>query len=174
MNAFCKSSIPLLIFVLVGCFSANLELPAQSKEPDKILFLHLRMKDGAITLTKTVTAPGVLKPRRGSDKKGPLEIELQNAEGAFLWSEAMSDPSVRRYEYEDPDNPGAIKFKVVQLSEVEFTVRVPSWPEGRRVSFYRVEPSAKPNRVAAASEFKSARPAKQLITTIDLPVEEPK
>src|SRR5262245_34470664 len=159
-----------LIYLCVGVS----ELCAQPKEADQIIFLHLRMKDGTLTLVRSATVPGVLKSRRSADKKAPLQLEVETAKGASLWSETMSDPTVRRYEYEDPDNPGLIKSKVVQLNEVEFTVRVPFKKEARRLSFYRVsQPAAKGNRLIAP-DVKSSKPAKELIARIDLPAAEGK
>jgi hypothetical protein len=171
MSSSGRVSAWILALVLVDLSLTTGLLRAQSKAPDKILFLHLRMKDGAITLVKTATTPGLLKSHRGAGKRGPIEFELQNTEGAPLWRETMSDPSIRRYEYEDPDNPGVIKSKVVQLGEVEFVVRVPFSKATRRISFYRTEAASEKARLLPAGAL-TALPAKRLIAHIDLPVEE--
>jgi hypothetical protein len=174
MSLFFRWTGQVRLLALV-CFCVGVsELCAQPKELDQILFLHLRMKGGTLTLVKSATVPGVLKSRRSADKKAPLQLEVETAEGASLWSDTMNDPSVRRYEYEDPDNPGVIKSKVVRLNEVEFTVRVPLKKEARRLSFYRVSPPAEKGKTLIAPDAKSSKPAKELIARIDLPAAEEK
>jgi hypothetical protein len=174
MSLFFRSTAQVRLLALV-CFCVGVsELCAQPKDVDQILFLHLRMKDGTLTLVRSATVAGVLKSRRSADKKAPFQLEVETAEGASLWGEKMTDPSVRRYEYEDPDNPGVIKSKVVQLNEVEFTVRVPFKKEARRLSFYRVSQPAEKGKTLIAPDAKSSKPAKELIARIDLPAAEAK
>ena len=160
--------------LLLVCFCfGTAELRAQRKEPDQILFLNLRMTNGVITLVNAMPTPGVLKSRRGADKKGPIQLEVETAAGTSLWNETMSDPSVRRYEYEDPDHPGGIISKVVQLNEVQFSVRIPFNKEARRVSFYRVAPS-ETSKAQVAPPARPPKAVKELIARIDLPDEEGK
>ena len=159
----------LWLSVLLGLMTSALAF-GQAKEENKILFLHLRMKDGVITLAKSITVPGTLKPQRRLEKPGAFQFELETAAGVSLWNGAMDDPSIRRYEYEDPENPGAIKTKMVQLAEVEFVVRVPVLKDARQFSLYRTETStAKGGAPPAGAQ---ARPARTLLTRIQLPADD--
>ena len=156
----------MLIPALLGLLTSGF-VYGQAKTDDKFLFLHLQLKDGVITLIKSAAVPGVLKPQRRLDKPGAFQFDAESAAGVSLWSGAMNDPSIRRYEYADPDNPGAIKAKVVQLNQVEFTVRLPILKEAHHLSFYRME--AAPANAFAAPGAKSTPLTKALIARIQLP-----
>ena len=117
---------------------------AQSNSAPQILFLHLRVKNQAVSLMGSVTRPGVLKPPRDA-APGDLHYELSSASSKPLWKAAVADPTILRLEYEDPPGSGNLKRKTVVLNETEFTVRVPVVPEARRVDFYKLEPAGAPN-----------------------------
>ena len=156
----------VLLSALLGLMTSPLAF-GQAKETDKILFLHLRMKDGVITLAKSATVPGTLKPQRRSEKPGAFQFEIETAAGVSLWNGAMDDPSIRRYEYEDPENPGAIKTKVVRFAEVEFVVRVPVLKDAHQFSIYRLE--ATPAKAPGAPAAEQVKMARSLLARIALP-----
>ncbi len=137
-------------------------------EQDKFFFLTFRLKAGVVTLVKSQVMPGTLKPQRDSTRAVALRFVLEKAEDQPLWSRRVDDPSVQRLEYEDPDHPGEIRSKVVQLDDVEFIVRAPYRKEVRHVAIYREELSP-----PVAGE-KAAPPRKQLLVRIPLPQEESK
>ena len=160
----------VLLSALLGLMTSALAL-GQAAKDNKILFLHLRMKDGAITLVKSASVSGTLKPQRRAENPGTIQFDVETAAGVSLWSGAMDDPSVRRYEYEDPEKPGAIKTKVVQLAEVEFVVRVPVLKGAHHFSLYRLEaPPAKAPAEPAVEQ--QAKPARSLLVRIALPADD--
>src|SRR5262245_16354682 len=94
----------------------------QAEETDQILFLHLRLKEDAITLLSSSVQPGRLKTPFAPDKKGEIYLELISTNSTVLWSDVMADPTVQRLEFEDPDRPGTFKTQQITVAEAEFTV----------------------------------------------------
>jgi len=120
---------------------------AETNEQPGILFLQLKLKNKSISLVKTTTAPGVVKPPRVAETG--IQYELLSATGELLWKGTIEDPAVRHVEYEDPPGSGKMKRKTIRLEETEFTLRVPLIAAAQRVEFYLLEPSAvdaKPGR----------------------------
>ena len=147
----------LLVFAFLAACSGLAE------EKDQILFLQLKLKDEAITLVRSSVRPGHLKTPIAPDKKGEIRLELTAADGSSLWHEVMADPTVRRIEYEDPDNPGSLKSKEVRVTEAEFTVRVPFVKAAKQLNLHRLE---KPARRADAQ---TPRQAGKLLGVVALP-----
>ena len=131
-------SLPMksLIVFLAVIGSAGLETGAIFAQ-HKILFLHLRMKDDTIHLVGSTLRAGFLKEARESETASGLEYEVRSSAGGLLFKEGIDDPSIERFEYEDPANPGILTVKQVMLKDVDFTVRVPFTEGMRDVEFYR-------------------------------------
>ncbi len=131
----------------------------------QILFVQLRLKDGAFSLVSATNVPGALKTRRGAPAEQDFQLVLEDSEGRELWTDGLADPAVRRLEYEDPAQPGVIKVKEERLSETEFTVRVPSRTGRRHLAIYR--------RPAAPADAAPGRktPGRELVTRLILPRE---
>ncbi len=51
----------------------------------------------------------------------------------------MDDPSVHRYEYEDPDRPGQLAIREVRTEKSEFVLRVPLMDGVDHIEFYRID-----------------------------------
>ena len=132
---------------------------------NQFLFLTLRLKGRVVTLEKAAIVSGTLKPQVNSTDAEPLFVTLEQAEGAESWSLAMNDPSIQRYEYEDPQQPGVLKSKIVQVDDIEFIVRTPMTPGVRRIAIHHMDKSAK------AASPGAAPAAKKLLARIDLPKE---
>jgi hypothetical protein len=130
---------------------------------DQIVFLHLKLKDGAITLLRSSVMPGRLKLPIGSDRKGEIQLELTAMDGSSLWSEVMSDPTLQRFEYEDPAHPGTLKIKEIKVAEAEFTVRVPHHVDARQLKIHRL------GTPATATEVRTVRTARKLLGTVAIP-----
>ncbi len=81
-----------------------------------------------------------------------------------MWSVVIDDPSVRRYEYEDPLQPGVLRAMEVKLNDIEFIVRAPLVADVRHLGVYREEP-----RTSGAKA--PATPAKKLVVRHALPEE---
>ena len=126
-------------------------------ETNGILFLHLKLQDNRVSLVKQSAAPGVLKARRGEARGGGLEMELRSMEGQTLWKAVISDPGVRRLEFEDPEVPGRIRNKDIIVTNAEFTVRVPAHPQGGSVSFARRTGRNRQNKMFAREELGEIR-----------------
>lgn len=105
----------------------------------KILFLQLRMQGDTIRLVGSNITPGVVKRARGSGPNAAIQYKVYSATGLLLWEGAMDDPSIRRYEFENPEKPGQLVAKLVKLQDVEFTLRIPLKEGVRYVQFYRTE-----------------------------------
>jgi hypothetical protein len=134
-----------------------------AEEDGKFLFLTLRYKDGVMTVVRSALVPGRLKPQRDSTRHDALEIALETTAGETAWRLAVDDPSVRRYEYEDPQQPGVIRSKEVKVNDIEFIVRAPLLAGVRHVAVYRREPPA--------PGAKQTAPVKTLLVRHALPQE---
>jgi hypothetical protein len=135
--------IKIGIFLIINSTLLQISVPinAQKDDEGKILFLHLKMKDNTITLEKSTIRSGIVKQKKGVEKKGEIYYELLSSSNSLLWNGEMEDPIVKRFEYEDPDNPGQLKLKVVHLNEAYFTLRVPFKKEINHITFYKRESS---------------------------------
>lgn len=136
-----------LVFILAAANS----LPAQTPSAAQIVFLKFKMTNDTLTLVQSALRPGVLKQKRGGETRGEISYEVRSSSGKLLWREAMEDPLLQRFEYEEPANPGQIKIKAVKLNEAEFTLRLPFKPEAHRIEFYRQNsPEANQGRLKAS------------------------
>jgi hypothetical protein len=133
-------------------------LLAQEKGASRVIFLHLRMKQGKVLLIDRTVRAGSLKPSRSTQEYASLSYELLSVTGEVLWHGTMHDPSLRRYEYEDPDQRGTLRSKQAVLDDVEFTLRVPEFEGASRVEFYR----------SLAPSSSSGRPVRRSIGSITL------
>ena len=88
---------------------------------------------------------------------------MEQGGGGACWSLAIDDPSVQRQEYEDPQQPGALRSKRVQVDDIEFVVRAPLTVGARYIRVYRKEKGTQ-----AATPGASA-PAQKLLARIELP-----
>lgn len=116
---------------------------SNGEEIDQILFLHLKLKDDVVTLVNSSVQPGRLKRPPAPQKEGELQLELTAGRGKPLWVDSMGDPTVRRFEYQDPDRPGSMKVKTIRTSEAEFTIRVPFHRAAKQLEVYRVDRAAR-------------------------------
>lgn len=105
---------------------------------DKILFLRLQMQNDSITIVQSNIRAGVLKPVRDTGKAGGIEYQCRSSLGSLLSDGVIDDPSIRRYEFEDPAQPGKLRFKVAKLKDVRFTLRIPFKEEISHIEFYRI------------------------------------
>jgi hypothetical protein len=139
MSRHWRTGCLLLAFCLGVLLSARSAM-AETNGVPQIRFLHLKLKDQAISLVSAETRPGKLKPPLASSP-ADLQYELVSDSNKVLWTGVTPDPAVRHLEYEDPPESGKLARKMVVLSEVEFVVRVPVVERAIRVDFYRLETS---------------------------------
>lgn len=138
----------LLVFLMISV--PGVTLGGDGESDAKIVFLQLHMDQDGISLVNTTVVPGALKQRRGSSKTGDMQYEVLNSVGEAVASDVLSNPLVKRFEYEDPDNPGQLKMKIVELEQTDFVVRFQYADNIDNISFYRLEPSKDPADKAAA------------------------
>lgn len=124
--------------VLVFFLSVALALHASTQAKNQILFLQFRMKGDTLTLVNSALRSGNLKRQRPHEIRNGLEYSFRSSDGTVLLEGTLSDQSVRRYEYQDPDNPGRIKFKEITFKDVEFTIRAPYQSSMYSLDVYRV------------------------------------
>jgi len=146
------------VAVALTCLAAN--TLAQTNNGPKILFLHLQLKDGSVSLIKSSVRPGYLKPRPNQDLPDGLHLELSDDESHACWRGVVENPCSRLIEYEDPPGSGKLKRKKVDLPEPEFMVRVPVLAEARQIEFYTLEPTKAGNRAQRRSLGKLQLPAR--------------
>lgn len=108
-------------------------LPAQ----DGIVFLHLRLKNNAITLLESKTHPGTLKEDRMTNSNSGISIEVVSNIGSIIFTNTVHDPSIQHYEFEDPNLAGRMISKEIVQNDVEFFVRIPYKKNAHQVRFYR-------------------------------------
>ncbi len=100
-----------------------------------ITFLHLRAIATGFELVEARTVNGSLRTRRYDAAKPGLHVEVRSADDRVLFRDVYPEPTVTRLEYEDPEHPGKIRAK--EITNQEFTARVPDFAEARTVHFYR-------------------------------------
>ena len=138
--------------------------------PPRIAFLHLKLDSNQVTLVSASVSPGVLK--RLPEYRAAIDLELATSAGLVLWSNSVPDPSLRHLEYEDPEHPGEIINKVVQLTNTEFTVRVPVLPDAHHVNFFLSQPAFGTNVTGARSLAANTPPTQRTaLGTVMLPAE---
>ena len=132
------SRIILLAIGLMTMLTVMTPLGAHAGDnTNQFLFLTLRLKDGVVTLEKAQLVTGTLKPQQNSTEEKPLLITLEQTKGIAQWSLTMDDPSVQRLEYEDPQQPGALKTKLIATDDIEFIVRTPLISGVRHLAIHR-------------------------------------
>ncbi len=131
-NSMKKRRIAITL-LLLGFLASS--CPLQAQEEGGIVFLRLALRNGTVSLVGCDVRPGTLKGRSGGSQAGGLVVDVRAANGRLLWSGSIPDPLVRRYEYEDPAQPGSLKPVVVTRDSAEFSVRIPYFAETDRVEF---------------------------------------
>jgi hypothetical protein len=139
-----------------------LNLKAEESQGEQILFLHLKITNDVVSLVESTAVPGHLKVPIAAEKQGELYLELTSTNNVPIWADVMSDPLVRRYEYEDPDHPGQLKVKEVKLDQAEFTIRVPGRKEAKQLNIYRLD------QPAAKSAATASNRTRTLLGTVEL------
>lgn len=134
-----KSSLSILIILTLAFSLLSVAKLKGENSPDspaeQIAFLHLKVNANGITLLDQILAEGALKRPKSVTGSFGLGVRVLDERGASLFEEVVENPLVKRYEYEDPDNPGQIKSKLVFLDEAEFWVRIPLTSGSNRIEF---------------------------------------
>jgi len=126
---------------------------------NKIVFLQFNIDSNSISLTKSTLADGELKKPRIKSSGKEIYFEVVSKDSQLLSSGNIENPLVRKFEYENPDKPGEILQKIVNLESVEFIVRVDYNNQIDKINFYRTQYDRDP---------KTIRNSKHLIGSVSL------
>ncbi len=130
----------LLTFFAIGAYAE-----------DRIAFLHLKIEGNRITLLDTKIVPGKLKELRGITEKSGLKFETVSLDNKITPYKIMNNPLVRKFEYENPENPGKLISKIIVEESAEFTIRINYEDNLDHLNFYTVE--MQPNKANASATF---------------------
>jgi hypothetical protein len=129
--------------------------PLQAEESDAagIVFLRLHIDKDSISLIESIVVPGALKQPRAGSSYRDIYYEIESKTGSIIASGTVDDPLFRSVEYEDPDNPGTLKTKLIELSEADFVLRLNYKDDIEFVSFYRVTGSRRDSGDKSSQEL---------------------
>ena len=162
---FLRKCFKLILFLaLVGTAVVSAQ-----ESPPQIVFLRLKLESNQVSMVEASVVPGTLK--RISEAHAALELEVVTADGQVLWTNAVADPALRHLEFEDPAHPGEIISKDIQLTNSEFTVRVPVLRNAHQVNFFRSHQLAGTNEPAAKNVTTGVSSARRTsLGAVTLPV----
>lgn len=132
MHLSLKTIISVIVFGVMLCVGAG---AADAPTVSQIVFLQLQFDQSGVTLASSRTVEGKLKQLRAPENR-EISYDVTNNSGV-IFTGALDDPLVKRLEYEDPDNPGQLKMKVVEVTEATVYLRIPYAENLREVTFYR-------------------------------------
>lgn len=112
---------------------------------DSIAFLTLRVTSDTVTLTDWQSVPGKLKRLRRQRETSGLLYEAMAAGGEILWQGSVPNPLIQRFDYEDPDNPGVLKAKLVTRDSATVVIRLPADLAAKSISFWKLRAAASPD-----------------------------
>ncbi len=126
----------LLFFAPISVVAEN--IPATSK----IAFLRLQVDSTGFRLIDATVVDGSFKSPRDESINKEYSYELVGIDSTVLFKGAFENPLIKRYEYEDPEHPGQLLSKTVELSRTEITVRVPFSTNIQKLNIHRLADSA--------------------------------
>ncbi len=106
-------------------------------EPEKIYVVNLNYDKGDITLIDVFVKQGYA-PGREIQPEGGYRCEVISFKGEELDSFKFMPPTGWAYDYIDPET-GELKGGVKELEEVEFSLIVPYFSNGKRLDIYNPE-----------------------------------
>lgn len=116
----------------------SLLLPSSAQDaqdtPDSILFLHLRRDPNGISLLRTESRPGQLKPQ---SRGGVLSFEVSSPDQPTIHTGHLDDPLSQVIEYPDASDSGQLRTELLTRDSAEFTLRLPGKSAGRTLKFFR-------------------------------------
>ncbi|MEW6049745.1 MAG: hypothetical protein AB1644_01600 [Candidatus Zixiibacteriota bacterium] len=104
----------------------------------RVAFLQIHVDSSGVRLESAKVVKGAFKQPRGESNRSGILYEVVLDDGSVLTSGIVADPLIKRFEYEDPDQPSRLRSKVVALDEAVFTVRIPYNDAVDQVVFSRV------------------------------------
>ena len=134
----------------VALFASALMLAGSAQAADqattRIAFLQLHIDSSGVRLEGATVVEGAIKQPRGESHRAGIFYEVVLKDRTVLTSDVVADPLIRRFEYEDPDQPGRLRSKIVELDEAVFTIRIPYQDAVAQVVISRVSQSPDASR----------------------------
>jgi len=130
------------LILTLSIVAVGRDVPAEkSAAPEHIIFLTLHADSSGISLVEAKSVEGILKERRDSSVRGEIYYEVQSHDGSVLAHGSLNNPLERRLEYEDPNESGRLRRKLVSLKETNFVLRIAHRLNIESISFYRIDRS---------------------------------
>jgi hypothetical protein len=141
----------VLTLLCAGVFSSRLEA---ADSPAGILFLQLRKTGEKIELVDCKSVPGQLKNIENKPLKQGFAFQLLDAGGKVLCQGQFPDPAIRRLESPNPESDTGLSGGHTREDAVEFMLRLPDFPDARRVLFLHVPPGGSSTSLQVVGEAK--------------------
>jgi len=154
-----KMQIRTKFLLLIVIFSTILIRTGFAETGDKIVFLQFFIDSNDIKLTKSTFADGQLKSPRVAEPTKDIYFEVVSGNSELLFSGNIENPLVKILEYENPDKPGKILQKIINLESVEFTVRINYDKSIDKINFYHTE---------SDNDLHTIRDSNNLISSVSL------
>jgi hypothetical protein len=112
-------------------------LPPAEAAANRIVFLNLTLVDDEVHLNDVKVVEGHFKQRKAV-RLAPnhLYYVMTSATGETLYEGTMPDPSILRVEYVDDE--GHLQMKTAKRAITDFSIRLPYFPEARRVTIRKI------------------------------------
>jgi hypothetical protein len=111
-------------------------------ETYRLRALTFTMDAGGVRLDRSVVAPGRAKAPPRSIEPYRLEFEVYDARGEKRYAGSIDHPLHRRFEYEDPAQPGALRAMTEDVADEVFQIRLPDTFATAQIAFFEVQPAA--------------------------------
>ena len=111
---------------------------AEENSSPQIAFLQLEFDSNGVSLLKATIVDGTLKTPRAKLLSLGYYYEAVSADSTVRYQGTFENPLVQRFEFHDPDNPGEIKIKVVELAKAVVVVRLPFGQNMHSLDIYQI------------------------------------
>jgi hypothetical protein len=147
--------------IFLGVFGAPLSAQTQTNPHPQILFVHLRLTNGAVQLVSTNLRPGLLKSPATRRPRVAVTYEVLSIERAMLWKGTIPHPAFLDLENPSPDAPHQLERRLIRRESIDFTVRIPFQPEAEKVEFYETDPGKEKSAATSLGSVYLRRPAQE-------------
>ena len=117
MTSVFKSAVIIIGMFLLASFVV-------AEDDGKIAFLKFKYDGEKVTLLDSKLVDGTIKEKRKEFDPAELRYDILDKDKRTLMYDAIDNPLEKKFDFEDPENPGQMKAKVVQVPEAEFTIRI--------------------------------------------------
>ncbi len=129
--------IKWLFGLIAFVFACYLALSGDVVAQGGVVFLRLEVSADSVALVQATVSEGSFKQPRIPDTTRAIQYRVMLDDGTEWTVGSRDDARIRRYEYEDPDNPGHLRSVMVTLDTAPLIIRVPYHEKLSHVEFYR-------------------------------------